>query len=273
VKLIFLGLFCVVVAAGASTAVGQDRVARAPAGAAQVTRAIVSPAQAAIEHAASANKYLFIFFWKEQNAQTDAVWKAFQPAVGRVGDTADSVTVQTTNPAEKALVDRYGASRAPMPLILAVAPNGAITKAFAGSFDERQLSAAFVSPCAQQCLKAMQDRKLVLLCVQDWPPEARSVAVPRGVLDFKADPRFSQATETVLLNVRDQRESGLLRDLQIDARGGMPVAVFFAPPGTMIGKFAATVTKDQLVATLASAQANPYAGGKCGPNGCGPKKP
>ena len=235
-------------------------------------RAAVSPGQAAVGRAAAANKYLFIFFWKEQNRQTDAVWKAFQPAIGRLGGTADSVAVRTEDPAEKALVDRYGASRAPMPLILAIAPNGAITKAFPGTFDERQLAAAMVSPCTQQCLKVLQDRKLVLLCVQDWPPEARSVAVPQGVLDFKADSRFAQATEIVLLNVRDQRESGFLRDLQVDPRAAGPVAVFLAPPGAMIGKFAPGVTKEELAAKLASAQSNPCAGGSCGPNGCGPKK-
>ena len=153
------GLFCVVAALGDSTALGQDRVARVPTGGTQAARATVSPGQAAIERAAAANKYAFLFFWKEQNRQTDAVWNELQPAIGRVADAAECVSVQTTNPAEKALVDHYGASRAPMPLILAIAPNGAITKALAGKFDERQFSAAFVSPCTQRCLKALQDRQ------------------------------------------------------------------------------------------------------------------
>ena len=48
--------------------------------------------------------------------------------------------------------------------------------------------------------------------------------------------------------------------------------MFLAPPGSMIGKFDGTATKQQLVAKLVSAQSNPCAGGKCGPGGCGPKK-
>jgi hypothetical protein len=272
-KWISFGLFCVVAALGASTALGQDRVARVPSGGPQAARAAVSPGQAAIERAAGANKYAFLFFWKEQNRQTDAVWSELQPAIGRVADAAECVSLQTTNPAEKALVDHYGASRAPMPLILAIAPNGAITKALAGKFDERQFSAALVSPCTQRCLKALQDRQLVFLCVRDWPPEARTVAIPQGVADFKADPRFAQATEIVLLNVRDQRESDFLRELQIDPRAATAVTIFLAPPGTTIGKVGETVTKNELAAKLASAQSSPCAGGKCGPNGCGPKKP
>ena len=267
-----LGLWCAVVAMGVTTAAGQDRVAPAPSSPAPPARATISPGQAAIDRAAGANKYAFVFFWKEQDRQTDAVWNAFQPAVGRVADSAEYVSVRTTDPAEKALVDRYDAGRAPMPLILAIAPNGAITKAFPGKFDERELAAAFVSPCTQRCLKALQDRRLVFLCVRDWPPEARTVAIPRGVADFRADARFAQATEIVLLNVRDERESSVLRELAIDPRTATPVTVFLAPPGTTIGRFGDTVTKNELAAKLSSAQSGPCAGGKCGPNGCGPKK-
>ena len=45
-----------------------------------------------------------------------------------------------------------------------------------------------------------------------------------------------------------------------------------APPGTVVGKFDGAVTKNELVAKLASAQSACGPGGKCGPGGCGPKK-
>src|SRR5208283_2699955 len=60
-------------------------------------------------------------------------------------------------------------SRAPMPLVLAVAPNGAVTGAIPLKLTEAQVGQAFVSPIAAQCLKAVQSRKLVLLCVQPIP--------------------------------------------------------------------------------------------------------
>ena len=50
------------------------------------------------------------------------------------------------------------------------------------------------------------------------------------------------------------------------------VVLMMAPPGSVLGKFDARVTKDQLAAQLAAAQSNPCADGKCGPNGCGPRK-
>ncbi len=258
--------------AASAEAVAQERVARTPSARAQENAAVASPGQAALDRAAAENKYLFIFFYKEKNPATDAAWNVFDPATGRLADKADAVAVNVTDPAEKPLVDRFDLTRAPMPLVLAIAPNGAITKAIAVKLDEKQLASAFVSPCTQQCMKALQGRKLVLLCVQQRAPQQATAAIPQGVAEFAADPRFAQATEVVVMDPRDESEAAFMKDLAIDPRAGAPVTVFLAPPGTVVGKFAPAATKEQLAAKLATAQSNPCAGGKCGPNGCGPKK-
>jgi len=189
-----------------------------------------------------------------------------------MADSAEVASIQITDPAEKRIVDKYGVTRAPMPLVLAVAPCGAITKAFTSAFDENKLRTAFVSSCTQLCLKALQERKLVLACVVDQANPQDPVTIPKGVEDFRADAKYGPATEIILVNARDQGEATFLRDFQVDPRAQKPVIVFLAPPGAVIGKFDGTTTKQQLLAKLASAQSDPCAGGKCGPGGCGPKK-
>jgi hypothetical protein len=271
-KRVFLTIVCIVMAVSISSAAGQDRVARAPTGATGVAANNPSQAQAVIAQAAQANKFVFIFFWKDQNQQTDKAWGILQPLAAKMADQAEIVSIQTTNPAEKAVVDRYGASRAPMPLVMAVAPCGAITKAFTGALDENQLRSAFVSTGTQLCMKALQDSKLVMICVTDQAARQDPAVIPQGVRDFKADERYGKATEIVLLNPRDQAEAPFLKDLQVDANSQKPVIVFFAPPATMIGKFDATATKQQIIAKLTSAQSGCCPGGKCGPNGCAIKK-
>ncbi len=271
-KWISLAIVGVVLAAGISTALSQEYVARTPPGAFQGAANNASQAQAAIAQAAAANKYLFIFFWKEQNQQTDKAWNILQPAIANMAGQADIVSIQTTNPAEKAVVERYGVSRAPMPLVLAIAPCGAITKAFNGAFDENQLRTAFVSPCTQLSMKALQASKLVMICVVDQANQQDPVVLPQGVQDFKADGKYGGATEIVVLNALDQAETPFLKELQVDANSPKPVIVFFAPPASMIGKFDATATKQQIIAKLTSAQSGCCPGGKCGPNGCKPKQ-
>ena len=254
-----------------SAVVAQDglRTARLPGSSTASGRQ--SEAAAALDRAAAANKFAFMFFWKEQNPQTDRAWSALQAAAGKMSDWADVVAVQTSAPAEKPLVDRFGTSRAPMPLVLAVAPCGAVTKAFTSVFDEAHLRTAFVSPGTQLCLKALQDRKLVLLCVVDQAGPS-GAGVPAAAREFKADQRFGAASEIVLVSAGDEGEAGFLRELQVDTRAPAPFTVLLAPPGSVIGQFDSGASKDQLLAKLAAAQSNPCAGGSCGPGGCGPRK-
>jgi hypothetical protein len=264
--LFFLGIAAIAAVAGVSAAVAQS-----PYGAQQPVPQATSKGLDAMQHAAAADKYLFVFFWKEKSQQTDAMWNAFQPAMSKVADRAEAVAINVSDPAEKAMVAKFGIDRSPLPLVLALAPNGAITKGFPLKFDEKQLSQAFVSPGTAGCLKALQARKLVLLCVQRRSPQVQQVSLQQGVADFAADAQFAGATEVVAVDPADPAEASFLQDLQVDPRTAGQTTVFLAPPGSVVAKFNGPVTKAQLVAKLRAAQSDPCAGGKCGPGGCGPK--
>ena len=221
----------------------------------------------AIDSAARSGKHLFIYFWKANDKQNQTMYGVFQSVMGKWTESADSVAVQITDPNEKAMVDKFGLNRAPMPMVLALAPNGAVTKAFPIEFDENQLREGFASPCTAKCLKALQERKLVLLCVQNDRTQLAQEAMAASMA-FKADPRYTKATEIVVLNPNDRSETTFLRDLKVDPRSPQAVTIILAPPGQPVASFVGAITKEQIVAKI---QAGPCADGKCGPNGCCPK--
>ncbi len=105
-----------------------------------------TPAAIAIEKAARDNKYLFIFFYATKDANTDAAYGVLRTTMAKLTDRADSTAIYVADPAEKPIVDKFGVRGAPMPLVLAIAPTGAPTRAFPKTFDEAQLQQAFVSP-------------------------------------------------------------------------------------------------------------------------------
>ena len=230
--------------------------AAAPTGGA--ASAAASAGAAAIEKAARDNKYLFIYFWKDDTQQSRAMRGVFQAAMAKLTVSAQSVEIRTGDPAERPIVARYGVDRAPMPFVLAIAPNGAITKGLPTRFDENQLRQAFVSPCAAECMKALQDRKLVLLCVQNSTTQLNVTAI-QGARDFQADPRYAGHAEVVLLNSAEPGEASFLASLQVNPQTPQPVTVLMTPPGSVVGTFAGEVTKEQLIAKLKSASS-------CGPN-------
>ncbi len=229
----------------------------------------VSPASrglAAQAQAARSGQYLFLLFWKEDDDATRAAQRTLTDAVARRRDPATTVAVRVTDPIEKPVVDQYGVSRSPMPLVLAVAPNGAVTGAFAVKLAEQDVARAFVSPAQAGCMKVVQARKLALLCVL---PATGVSAVPAGVREFQADARFGPATELVTLRADDQAEAGFLNALHIDPRTEVPVTALLAPPGRLLGAFAGPVSKQQLVEKVTAPQGC-CPGGKCGPGGCCP---
>jgi hypothetical protein len=265
VSLVATIVLCNLVMATASPTVAQTPKPYAVAS--RTTAANTSKGLAAIDSASRNGKYLFVFFWKANDKQSQTMYGVFQSAMKKWTESTDSIGVNITDPNERPVVDRFGVSRAPMPLVVALAPNGAITKGFPVKFDENQLREGFVSPCTAKCLKCMQDRKLALLCVQNEKTQFTQVAMT-AAQSFKADARYAKATEIIVLDPEDQAEAGFLRDLKVDARTPQAVTVLLAPPGQPVASFVGAVTKDQIVAKV---QAGPCAGGKCGPNGCCPK--
>jgi ribosomal protein L25 (general stress protein Ctc) len=224
---------------------------------------------AAIRQAAGANKYLFMFFSKTDDDQTQAMRKVFDKAMEKVADRAEWIAVDVNDSSEKAIVSKFQLDRAPMPLVLAMAPNGAITGGFPQKVEEQQIVDAFATPVTEKVMKHLQDGKLVFVCVQNGKTKSNDAAM-QGVRDFKADSRFGGATEIVMLDPTDSAEASFLADLKIESNTEEAMTVFLAPPGSAIAEYKGATNKEELVATLQKANTGCGPGG-CGPGGCGPK--
>lgn len=261
--------------AGCGSSEASTSSARAETAAAHVTKenTVTAPvgsslAFAARQKAAEEDKYLFAFFTKNKDDKPTEMRRVFDRAMAQATDRANTVAVSVTDPAEKDIVKEYGLERAPMPLVLAIAPNGAITGGFPTTFSEQDLLSAFATPATEQCMKLLQDGKLVFLCVQNEQTKMNDEAM-QGVKSFAADERFRDAAEIIKLDPTNEAEESFLNDLQLDAAVKTATTVFLAPPGAPIAIYEGPTTKDQLLAELQKAgSCGP--GGACGPGGCGP---
>ncbi len=223
----------------------------------------------ALEKASADNKYFFAYFSANGPDPSAAMKKVFDEAMGKVAERVVTAEINITNPAERDIVKKFELDRAPMPLVLAVAPNGAIMGGFPTKFEVNDLLGAFGSPCTERCMKSLQDGKLVLLCVQNSATKSNAEAL-QGVNDFKADEKYSAATEIVMLDPTDSAEAPFLSDLKIDPKTAVAYTAFLAPPGSVITEVEGPTTKDVLVNALQQANTSCGPGG-CGPGGCGPK--
>jgi len=236
-----------------------DSIAQAPQ---------VAPNQglAAMNRAAMANRYLFIFFYGQDDPRTRALGQVFNDTGRAVAARADTITIPVNNPSEDGIVSRFGVSKAPMPLVLVLAPNGAVVASFPRDFTREQLIAAFGTPGMERLLGALQRGKLVLLCVQNGRTRANTEAMS-GVRAFKADQRYAEATEILMLDPGQPAERPLLAKLGISGPVEEATTLFVAPPGSIIGSFRGPTDKNQIIATLTKNISSCGAG--CQPGQCG----
>ena len=223
--------------------------------------------QAGLSRAAADNKFLFVFVTENNDDATQAARKTFETEAGKLADQAAWIAENRNDAAEKEFVLKNGLARAPMPLALAFAPNGAISGGFpAAQLTEQRLRDTLVSPGMQQCFKALQERKLVFVCVQNGSTKSNDAAL-QGVNDFKADARFAKVTEVVKIDPTAAAEQKFLGQLKIDPKATEATTALLAPPGAIMGTFTGATDKKALEAALQKASSG------CSPgSGCCPKK-
>lgn len=206
-----------------------------------------SKAQALLEASAEAGKFTFIVFYKEDSAATRDMARVVQESVATQQQAASIAFAQSTQPIEQQLVERFGIGRAPMPLTVAVAPNGAITGVFSKTVKADDLEQAIVPPVMMACMKQLQEKKLVFVCLN----AGGETTIPAGVRTLQADPMFKERIVLVPMDIRDPQESRFLSQMQVKpAEFKGELAVLIAPPGVLIGKFDSRTPAPQIAAAL-----------------------
>jgi hypothetical protein len=210
-----------------------------------------SPGSDAVDAAARNNQFAFVMFYRGNDAAAQKMHGVLKSTLGGRKD-AVIVPVQINNTAEQALIKQFDATRIPMPAMAVLAPNGAVCTVVPQRVSPQQVTNAIVSNGQAKCLKALQDKKIVLLCAQ---PSAGST-IPTGVQQFQADTLYKDRSTVVALNATDPAESKFLKQLRIRTDQRSPVVALMAPPGVMVGVFNGNVSHDLLAQKLAAA-------GKC----------
>jgi hypothetical protein len=257
-----------VIAGAASIAATATRHAWS-AEAATASVAGTSPGLTAITRAADRQRYAYVLFWKVDGEPTQQARAAVDAAMAMLGDKADAVIVCAAAPEEKATVDAFKVARAPMPLVLAVAPNGAVTKAWPADFRAATAAEGIVSAGMAACLKPLQEEKLVLLTVHNANTASAGPAL-EAAAGFLADSRFAAGAAGVEIDPADPSEAGFLADLKVSPTGDQPVTVLLAPPGKPVATFTGAVTTAQIIAAVTDAKKGCCPDGKCGPGECCP---
>jgi len=223
-----------------------------------------TPVGKAIVQAGKDGKYSFVLFYRPKEQASETMRATVERAKGKLEAKAVLLSVDIGAQSEAALVEKFRAQQAPLPLTLVIAPNGATIRAFRKPVEEATLASAFVSPKVAEVAKALQDKKVVALCLQG-PATKHNRESKRAAEQFVADQKLGG--QGVLVAADPSREADLLKRCGMSTAPTEATIVLLAPPGTMVGTFAGATTKDALLQKLQSASSS-CTSGSCGPSGC-----
>lgn len=224
------------------------------------------PGLLAAEIASAAGQFLMVLFQKTSNSTP--LTHSFDTVRKSLPDSVKSIVITTEKPEEKGLADRYNVHWAPLPMVVVLAPNGAITGTFQTPFTEKQLKETLVSPASQKCLIAFQQQKLVFVCIQGKTTANNTEAID-GVTQFQKNHKFGQMTEIVIIDPDDPEEKTLLNQLRINPKPAIAETLLIAPPGKVIGKWTGPTSKEAIVQLLVAQASAPKT---CKIPGCGDPK-
>lgn len=227
----------------------------------------------AVEKAGAADKYVYVLFYRENN---DLLLKArglVESARKKISRKSELVEVNVTDPSDQDIVGKYGANRAPMPLIIILAPNGAVMGGLPAAqlANDQRLVESVGCKASEQAMKALQQKNMVLLCIQSRSTTDNAAAM-RGVEEFARDAKYGPSTAVVTADPSDPAVAKFISQIGLDPKTSIATTALLSPPGSVAQTFKGALTKDNLMTAVQSACA-PKAGGCCPPGSgksCGP---
>lgn len=246
--------------------VPEQAQAAVPAPKTSQAEAANSAAERAVNDAAAKHRYAILTVYRPKDAASDTMRAAVKAQRARVTSRADLVEANIDDTANQTLITRFGLEKAPVPITLVVAPNGAVTGGFPQELKaDVNLAKSFVSSGMANVLKVLQDGKLAIVCLQNNKTtlNAKNQALAR---ELAADPQLASISSIQTMDPADRTEADFYKQCGVTTGTRKAQVLLLVPPGKVVGVFDGDTAKDAVMAQLVSA----CGGGGCGPSGCGP---
>jgi hypothetical protein len=225
-------------------------------------------AESVIRTAARQGRYVFITFYQKSDPASTKMLADVKKLGGKLSKKAVFTTANVGDSAHKGLMKRYGIDTSPVPITIVLAPNGAATAEFPREITVTDFSSVFVSRGQADVLKALQDQKMAVICLQNSKTKhnAQSYAAAKGL---EKNIQFEGLVRVIKIDPSSRAESGFLKSLKLSTSPKEAQIAVVASVGKVLGKFSGAVTTGMVVDGLNEA----LGGGSsnCGPSGgCAP---
>jgi len=217
----------------------------------------------AISLARNTGRYLFLLFYKDKDGSFNTMKGTIEEFEKESSKKIMIYRASTANEQEKDVATKYGILKAPLPIVLSLAPNGAVTGGFPKEVSKQQLAGCLVPELTTRILKPLQEGKIVLVLLQNKNTKYNMKSA-KAAGDFSDEPQLKGYVEIIMADPGDAKNKEFISQIKLDENKNEAAVVFLVPPGTIAGVFSGKVTKETLFGALAACSS----GGGCGSGGC-----
>ncbi|MCG6158230.1 hypothetical protein [Rubinisphaera margarita] len=210
-----------------------------------------------LEQNAASGRYTYLVFYRNDDSLTRRMESAVESHVKDHADRAAWQKVHVYSKSESAVVEKFDARRLPLPSVIGVAPNGAVTCIYHRSVSSTQLSRSILSPRYADVVLALQNGKIAVVSLLPSDGARPSSAAER----FLDSEDFSDRSEDIRVSAKDPAEQDFFSRVKVSTDLEQPKTILFAPPGRHLGTFDDDATFDVLAEKV-------HASGSCNCEKC-----
>ncbi len=230
--------------------------------------AVPANASLAIAEASAAGKFLGLVFYETQDAPLAAMSSAVETFNRTSKKKITIYKAKPSDPANQEIAGKYGVQGAgDLPLILVIAPNGAITGGFPKTVTADQLKQSVgVSDLMLKTIKPLQEQKVALVALQNATTKFNAESWA-GVSDFANDANYKQLVAAIKADPSAAGSREFMKQCQLISPLSEATVVVLMPPGKIAKILNGKVTKDDILKALQSCAA-----GSCKPGACSDRR-
>ena len=187
-------------------------------------------------------KYAFVLFYSDDNENAARLRKTVESVKGKLEPKAHFLEAKISAPSSRHYVQKYNLDRAPMPLLMAFAPNGVALRALQAGCSAEDIEKSFVSPKTAEVFKAIQEGENTLLLFGN-----------DGLEGFRDSLLSANKVALVWPNLRiivvdptDPEEKNLLEQSKVSSETNRSVLLVLSTTGTIGARIEGKVTEKEI---------------------------
>lgn len=229
--------------------------------------ALAQDAKEAIQKASASGQYLLLAFYETTDDAFVAMTSAAETLITSSDQKITFFGAKMDTSDNKTVAEKYGVQTIHLPILLVIAPNGAITGGFPKTVTPEKLEqSVHVSDLMLKTLQPLQDQKIVLVSLRNSLTK-HSEASWKGVNDFVTDPQYQQITTAISADPAAEGSREFLKQCNLLPTLSEATVVVLLPPGRIGAVLTGKLTKADVLKSLQSCAG----GGGCG-SGCSDRR-